>query len=67
MIFGESKYNYELNRKSSNVLTVDEIMLLGVMIDKKLTFSSHIKSVLSKIHAKIAALCRIRNFTATLC
>ena len=31
-------------------------------IDTKLTFSSHIKLVLSKIHAKIAALRRIRNF-----
>ena len=31
-------------------------------IDTKLTFSSHIKLALSKIHAKIAALRRIRNF-----
>ena len=31
-------------------------------IDNKLTFSSHVKLVLSKIHAKIAALRRIRNF-----
>ena len=31
-------------------------------IDKKLTFASHIKLVSSKIHAKIAALCRIRIF-----
>ena len=32
------------------------------MIDNKFTFSSHIKLVLSKIHAKIAAFHRIRNF-----
>lgn len=65
MLFGKSNYNYELTLSSSNVLTIDEIKLLGVTIDKKLSFSSHIKSVLSKVHAKIAALRRIRNFTAT--
>ena len=54
--------NYELTLKSNNILTIDELKLLGVTIDNKLTFSSHIKLVLSKIHAKIAALRRIRNF-----
>ena len=35
---------------------------MEVVIDNKLTYSSHIKLVLSKIHAKMAALRRIRNF-----
>lgn len=54
--------NYELTLKSNNILTIDELKLLGVTIDNKLTFFSHIRLVLSKIHAKIAALRRIRNF-----
>ena len=62
MIVGKSNYNYELTLKSNNILTIDELKLLGVTIDNNLTFSSHIKLVLSKIHAKIAALRRIRNF-----
>ena len=62
MIVGKSNYNYELTLKSNNILTLDELKLLGVTIDNNLTFSSHIKLVLSKIHAKIAALRRIRNF-----
>ena len=62
MIVGKSNYNYELTFKSNNIMAIDELKLLGVMIDNKLTFSSHIKLVLSKIHAKIAALHRIRNF-----
>ena len=61
MIVGKSNYNYELSLKPNNFLTIDELKLLGVMIDNKLTFSSHIKLVLRKIHAKIAALRRIRN------
>ena len=62
MIVGKSNYNYELTLKSNNILTIDELKSLGVTIDNNLTFSSHIKLVLSKIHAKIAALRRIRNF-----
>ena len=48
--------------KSNNILTIDKLKLLGVTIDNKLTFSSHIKLGLGKIHAKIAVLRRIRNF-----
>ena len=62
MIVNKSNYNYRLFLKSNNILTIDELELLGVTIDNKLTFSSHIKLTLSKIHAKIAALRRIRNF-----
>ena len=63
MIVGKSNYNYELNLlKSSNILTADELKSLGVTIDNKRPFSSHIKLVVCKIHAKIAALRRIRNF-----
>ena len=62
MIVGKSNYNYELTLKSNNILIIDELHLLGVTIDNKLTFSSHIKLVLSKIHAKISTLRRIRNF-----
>ena len=46
MIVGKSNYNYELFLKSNNILTIDELKLLGVTIDNKLTFSSHIKLVL---------------------
>ena len=42
MIVGKSNYNYELTLKSNNILTIDELKSLGVTIDNKLTFSSHI-------------------------
>ena len=54
MIVGKSKYNYDLTLKSNNILTIDELKLLGVTIDNKITISSLIKLVLSKIHAKTA-------------
>ena len=52
MIVGKSNYNYELTLKSNNILTIDELKLLGVTIDNKLTFSSNIKLVLSKIRLR---------------
>ena len=59
IIVGKSNYNYEFTLKSSNILTVDELKLLRVTINSKLTFSSHIKLVLRKIHAQIAAMRRV--------
>ena len=32
MIVGKSNYNYELSLKSNNILTIDELKLLGVRI-----------------------------------
>lgn len=62
MIVGKFNYNYELTVMSNNFLAIVELKLLGVTIDNKLTFFSHIKLVLSKIHAKMDALRRIKNF-----
>ena len=42
--------------KSNNILTIDELKLLGVTIDNKLTFSSHIKLGLGKIACKDSRL-----------
>ena len=61
MILGKSIYNYELALKSTDIQIINELKLLVGTIDNKLTFSSHIKLVLSKVNAKIAALRRIRN------
>ena len=48
MIVGKATYNYELVLKSTNIQIGDELKLLGVTIDNKLTFSQHIKLVFSK-------------------
>ena len=45
MIVDKSNYNYRLFLKSNNILTIDELELLGVTIDNKLTFSSHITEI----------------------
>ena len=51
-----------ITMRSTNIQIRNELKLLGVTIDNKLTFSPHIKVVVSKVHGKIAALRKIRNF-----
>ena len=51
MILGKSIYNYELALKSTDIQIINELKLLVGTIDNKLTFSSHIKLVLSKVNA----------------
>ena len=44
------------------LLPTDEVKLLGVKIDRKLSFNAHIKGFYSKASNKISALRRIRSF-----
>ena len=44
------------------LLPTDEVKLLGVKIDRKLSFNAHIKGFCSKASNKISALRRIRSF-----
>ena len=39
-----------------------EVVVLGITIDKKLTFDSHIKSICRKAGQKLGALLRITNY-----
>lgn len=39
----------------------DSLKILGVTIDKKLTFEEHISTVLKKVYAKIGALRRLKR------
>ena len=39
-----------------------EVVVLGITIDKKLTFDSHIKNICRKAGQKLGALLRITNY-----
>ena len=62
MVLGFSNYNFDPSLDNSNIEIKDELKLLGVTIDSKLSYTTHIKNILGKIHAKAGALRRIRNF-----
>lgn len=62
MVLGSSNYNFDLSLDNSNIEIKDELKFLGVTIDSKLSYTTHIKNILCTIHAKAGALRRICNF-----
>lgn len=59
MVLGSSNYNFDLSLDNSNIEIKDELKFLGVTIDSKLSYTTHIKNILCTIHAKAGALRRI--------
>ena len=55
-----SKYFIDID--GNIILEQNEIKLLGVKIDQKLNFDSHVKSFCQRANQKVRALRRIRTF-----
>ena len=63
MILGDkSHHRHILKINSIKVKASDDILLLGIKIDKKLTFKQHIENLCRKAQYKLYALRRIRKF-----
>ena len=63
MILGvKSHLKHILKINSIKVEASDDILLLGITIDKKLTFKQHIENLCRKAQYKLRALRRIRKF-----
>ena len=63
MILGDrSHHKHELKINSIKVEASDDVLLLGITIDKKLTFKQHVENHCRKAQYKLQALRRIRNF-----
>ena len=66
MILGDKTcYENILNINLTCVQSSDGVTLLGVKIDKKLTFKKHIDNLVRKAQYKLHALWRIREFLTT--
>ena len=55
-------YKHILKINSTCVQSSDDVTLLGVMIDKNLTFKKHVGNLVRKAQYKLHALRRIRKF-----
>ena len=65
MILGDkSVHKRELMINSIKVEASDDVLLLGITIDKKLTFKQHIENLCRKEQYKLHALRRIRKVLA---
>ena len=63
MILGDKTcYKHILKLNSICVQSNDDATLLGVMIDKNLTFKKHVCNLVCKAQYKLHSLCRIRKF-----
>ena len=63
MVLGKSiSDSYVLNIDGIEITSTDEVTLLGVSIDNKLTFKNHIDELCRKAPYKFHALRRIRPF-----
>ena len=63
LIFGDkSHYKHELKTNSIKVEASDDVLLLGITIDKKLTFKHHVENLCRKAQYKLHALRCIRKF-----
>ena len=63
MILGDkSHHKHKLKINSIKVEASDDVLLLGITIDKKLTFKQHVANLCRKAQYKLHALRRIRIF-----
>ena len=61
-VIGPSSYEFEFKLAANEIEVTDSLKILGVTLDRKLTFRSHIKDQLRKACAKAAALRRLHRF-----
>ena len=63
MILGDkSHHKHILKINSIKIEASDDVLLLGITIDKKLTFKQHVENLCRKAQYKLHALRRIRKF-----
>lgn len=60
-------HDLNISIRNNNLLRVNEINFLGVIIDHKLIFKSHIENLSKKISQSIGAIYRISNFIPYRC
>lgn len=61
MILGKSNYKYHLEFDGTPIDIKDQLKILGITLDNKLSFKEHTNDMLKKIYAKIGALRRLKR------
>ena len=61
MVLGKSTHHYDLKFNGAPIDIKEQLKILGVHLDNKLTFQEHISEILKKVFAKIAALRRLKR------
>ena len=61
MILGNSKYLFNLQTHDSQIEIRDSLKILGVTLDRNLSYKLHIKDLLSNVYPNVAALRRLKR------
>ena len=61
MVYGAVNYRYNINLQDNNIEFTDSLKILGVTLDKRITFKPYILEQLKKACAKAAALRKLRK------
>ena len=61
MVLGKSTHHYDLKFNGAPIDIKEHLKILGVPLDKNLSFQEHISEILKKVFAKIAALRRLKR------
>ena len=61
----QSEENLSIKIGNSTIMATDEVELLGVIIDNKLSFSNHIKRLCKYANNKLYAIIRMRQYLST--
>ena len=61
MVIGSRDLSYEIKLNNSKITDSNAEILLGIFLDSKLNFESHIASLCRKADQKINALARLKN------
>ena len=61
MVMGKTDYHYDLKICDTSIQIETALKILGVTLDKRLSHEHHIKEILRKVYAKVAALRGIKR------
>ena len=65
MVIGSRDISHEIMLNNSKITSSNEEKLLGIFLDSKINFESHIASLCRKANQKINALARLNNYLTT--
>lgn len=61
LVLGNTTHDFDIKNKEEPIPVSSEIQLLGVTLDNKLKFDSHIASICRKVAGQVNALNRLKN------
>ena len=62
LVIGSRNLSHEIMLNNNKITSPNEEKLLGIFLDNKLNFESHVGSLCRKAGQKISALARLKNY-----